>query len=219
MTVRAVAAALGVVVALAGCADGSASTATTTTTPSTSTTTTAPPIVLGTARALDLEVGQCYAPVPARQEPSEPAPTTTAATSAPTSDPGATEGSTQTVPTTVAPTTTAVPPVLVADCAGTHLAQVFAAFCLVTGAERVLEAGACPGPADEPWPGDREVRRAATRVCLEAFEQHFGEPYATSRRSTTELTPTEGAWRAGDHRVVCAASEPEPDPAAPSGGG
>jgi hypothetical protein len=141
------------------------------------TTTTGAPVVLGLARELDLQPGQCYAPLP----PQEPEPATPPAE-----------------------TTTTVPTRVVADCAGPHTARVFAAFCLVQLPDGSLDAGPCPEAPATPWPGDREVRRAAVRVCLQRFEAEFGEPYATSELRTEELTPTKGAWLAGDQRVVCA---------------
>jgi hypothetical protein len=159
----------------------------TATTPATeeTTATTEPPQVLGVARALDLQVGDCYAPLPE-----------------PTVDPDA--------PATTAPATTTTTMVtkLVADCSGSYQARVFATSCLQAMPDGTLDGGPCPGSPQDPWPGDREVRRAATRICLQHFEQTFGEPYATSVRVTEELTPTEGAWVNGDHRVVCAATEP-----------
>lgn len=147
------------------------------------TTTTGAPVPMGVARALDLQVGQCYAPMP--PPPEDPSTTTS---------------------------TPAVPSMIVADCAGPHTARVYAAFCLGAGADSLLAALECPVPPDQPWPGDREVRRAAVRLCLERFEQEMGEPYATTRRTASELTPTEGAWSLGERRVVCAATEPEPEP-------
>ena len=154
------------------------------------TTTTGPPVALGVARSLDLQVGQCYAPMPS-PPPEEPSTPTVAPGSAPV------------------PPTVAVPSMIVADCAGPHTARVYAAFCLGAGDDRVLMALECPVAPGQPWPGDREVRRAAVRLCLERFEQVLGEPYATTTRTAFELTPTEGAWSTGEHRVVCAATEPE----------
>jgi hypothetical protein len=152
----------------------------------TTTTVTGPPIVLGVVGALDLVEGQCYAPVP--PPPEDPSTTTTSGP----------------------PEVTAVPSMIVADCAGPHHAQVYAAFCLAPDPAGGLVAGDCPGQPGAPWPGDREVRRAAVRLCLERFEATFGEPYATTRRTAYELVPTEGPWSAGQHRVVCAADDPEP---------
>lgn len=199
--------ALLVALGTAGCSDDDEAATPTTTAPDATTTTTGPPVVLGVARPLDLQVGQCYAPIP---EPPDPTTTTTATTTPAAAAP--TDAETErSVPTTT--TTTESPSMIVADCAGPHRGQVYATFCLVRDAAGLLAPGNCSGPADDPWPGDREVRRAAVRICLALFEQQFGEPYATSDRSTAELTPTEGVWHTGDHRVVCTATDPTTSPA------
>lgn len=184
MTGRRTAWLLPLALLVAACSDDRPASAPTTSAAETSTTSTAPPLVLGVARALELQVGQCYASLPEPVEDPEATTTTTAHAST---------------------TTTTMASLAVADCAGTHRAQVYATFCLVALDGGALDAGPCPGPAEDPWPGDREVRRAAVRACLARFEEAFGEPYATSSRTSEELTPTEGAWQAGDHRVVCAA--------------
>lgn len=200
--------ALLVAVGTAGCSDDGDTAAPTTTAPEATTTTTGAPIVLGVVRPLDLQVGQCYAPIPA---PPDPTTTTTATTTPAAAPPADTETETETTVATTT-TTTEAPSMIVADCAGPHLGQVYGSFCLVRDAAGLLAPAECPGPADDPWPGDREVRRAAVRLCLALFEQQFGEPYATSDRSTAELTPTEGVWHTGDHRVVCTATEPATPP-------
>lgn len=187
MTARRTAWLIPLALLVAACSDdGPAAAPTTSPGEASSTTSTAPPLVLGVARALDLQVGQCYASLP---EPAEDPAASTTTTTAPSST-----------------TTTTMASLVVADCAGSHRAQVYATFCLVALEGGGLDAGPCPGPASDPWPGDREVRRAAVRACLARFEEAFGEPYATSPRTSEELTPTEGAWQAGDHRVVCGAS-------------
>jgi hypothetical protein len=150
------------------------------------TTTVGEPVVVGTAAALELVEGQCYAAAP---DP-DPATTTTTAT----------------------PGEVVLARVAVVDCDGAHEARVYRAFCLAPTADGGdgLAPVDCPGPVDgAPWPGDRELRRAAVRICLDDFADTFGERYATSERTTAELVPTNEEWAAGHHRVVCAAS-PEP---------
>jgi hypothetical protein len=134
-----------------------------------------PPVVLGRALALDLVEGQCYLEADDDQQPAA------ASTTVPTSD-----------------------PVLVVDCGARHDGEVYATTCLGADRSGAVVAGTCPGDPAQPWAGDRTVRRAAVSWCLARFSQHFGQPYATSERETTELTPTEGAWSAGVRGVVCA---------------
>lgn len=63
--------------------------------------------------------------------------------------------------------------------------------------------GQAVAPASEtPWPGDRIVRRAAIRLCLERFDQLFGS-YALSELVVEEFVPTEGIWGRGLRNVVC----------------
>lgn len=167
--------------ALAGCGGGGgAATPTPTTPPSTTTTTLSHPLVLRTAAALELDEGQCFA---ARPGPEEGAPTTT---------------------------TTAPPPgevvldeVLVVECGAAHDARVYGATCLGPDATGELVVTGCPGSPDTPWPGDRDLRQAAVRFCLQRFADELGEPYATSERTTVELVPNREEWAAGHHRVVC----------------
>lgn len=166
-------------------------------------TTTEPPVILALAPNLGLSPEQCFAEIPLVE--------TTTTTAAPT-----TQGSdTDDAPTTTLDaidqaleTTTTLPrppTVAVVDCGSTNLGQVYATFCLGTAEddEGQLTSVACPGDPESSYPGDRAIRRAAARVCLQRFEEAFGEDYAASTRIAQEFTPTEGVWELGDHRVVC----------------
>lgn len=166
----------------AGDAAGDAATGSTTTVPST-TSTSPEPVEVGRSRRLALEPGQCFAPI------EDDDPTTTTTTSGPGARPAeAPDGD----------------PVRLVDCGAAHEGQVYEAQCLAAGPDGRLQAGDCPGGVELVWPGDREVRQAAVRLCLARFEDHVGEPYATSDRLTVELVPDQGAWEAGGRRVVCA---------------
>lgn len=163
--------------------DGTGGATTTSATTAPSTTTTSPePVELGRSRELALEPGQCFAPT---DEDDPVTPTTAGGALRPAEEP---DGE----------------PVRVLDCGAAHEGQVYEALCLAGDPDGRLQAGDCPGEAELTWPGTREVRQAAVRLCLSRFEDHFGEPYATSARVTAELVPDQGAWEAGGRRVVCA---------------
>jgi len=199
---------------LSACTSGDAETVDTSSTTATTeaTTTTAPPIVRGLGESLGLAPGQCYDAVPETTTTTLP-PTTLAPTI---------EGETTTTqaPTTTEPqaaTTTIPRPPLVAivECAGTNEGVVFASFCigsLVEEDELVdlpneLGVVECDGDPDLVWPGDRLLRRAAARECVDRFEDVFSEPYATSEIGTTEFVPSRGVWERGDRRIVCTADQ------------
>lgn len=170
-------------------------------------TTTIPPPILALIGNLELAEGQCYGTLPPPSE-IEPDPTTTL--------PGGQSVETEpTVPPTLAPSTSTPRPSVVAvvDCEGPNSGTVYATFCLGPHPEFAddLTAAACPGGLDLEYPGDRNIRRAASRICLQRFSERFDEDYATSTRTATEFVPTEGLWNLDDRRVVCLASEPEPD--------
>jgi len=179
------------------------------------TTTTQPPIVRGLGETLGLSPGQCYADVP------ETTTTTAPPTTAPSTVPGETDDgeTTTTAPTTERPpitTTIPRPPMIaIVNCEGTNEGVVFDAFCigsLVPTGESIdlpTELGRveCDGDPDLDWPGDRLLRRAAARECVEQFETVFDEPYATSEIGTTEFVPSRGVWERGDRRVVCTADQ------------
>ncbi len=181
-------------------------------------TTTAPPRILSLAPNLDLVEDQCYARLPPPTTPESP--TTVVEQSDVTTA--------ETAPPTLAATTTLVPrpeAVAIVDCTGSYDGIVFATFCLgphETDPED-LTATSCPGALDLTYPGDRTIRRAAARICLQRFEQVFAEPYATSTRRAEEFVPTEPLWNRDDRRVVCLAGAPAADadadatlPSAPS---
>ena len=189
----------------------------TTTTTIAATTTVAPPIVLGLGPNLDLVDAECFAEIPVPTTlPATTLPTTGTSTSAsPTPDPP-TSG--PTVPDTLAVTTTdpKPPTVAIVDCGGTHLGQVYATFCLGSDEESVgtsdeeLTAVACPGDEGLDYPGDRTLRRAAARICLQRFEETFRQRYSVSSRIAQEFIPTEGVWNRDDRRVVCLSIEAPP---------
>ena len=167
------------------------------------------PVLLAVVPNLALAPEQCFAAVdsvvttPTTSQPSAPANTGEAATS--TTGPGSTTEPTS--PDTLPDTTVVARPAAVAvvDCNGGHEGRVYAAFCLGTDedSDGELTSVACPGDVDLPYPGDRNIRRAAARVCLQRFEETFAETYASSARVAREFTPNEGVWSLGDHRVVC----------------
>jgi hypothetical protein len=176
------------------------------------TTTTAPPMLLGLAPNLALGQGQCYAELPPEPDPDDT--TTTSTVAGETTVPATpTVPAEPTVPPTLAESTTTTPRptnVALVDCAGSHDGAVYATFCLGPRPEidNDLTAMACPGELELDYPGDRTIRRAATRVCLQRFEEVFGEAYGISARIAEEFVPTEPLWNIGDRRVVCVASEP-----------
>ncbi len=170
-------------------------------------TTTVPPLILSLAPNLDLIEGQCYASL------APPTPVESTTTLAESSDATTAE----TVPPTLAATTTLVPrpdTVAIVDCAGSWDGTVYATYCLGPHETDLadLTATACPGALDLEYPGDRTIRRAAARVCLQRFEQVFGEAYATSTRRAEEFVPTEPLWNRDERRVVCLAGAPTPVP-------
>ncbi len=172
----------------------------------TTTTTTTPPapVILALAPNLGLSPDQCFAEVPAVETTT---PTTLATSPEPEDGAEAANVTEPTTPETLPETTTIPrpPTVAVVDCNGTNLGQVYAAFCLGNDAEAPgeLTAIACPGLEPQDYPGDRTIRRAAARICLQRFEETFGEEYGSSTRVAQEFTPNEGVWALGDHRVVC----------------
>lgn len=166
-------------------------------------TTTEPPIIMALAPNLGLSPEQCFADVPLVE-------TTTTSTSSTTQGSDGSEDPVTTIDAIdqALETTTTLPrppTVAVVDCAGTNLGQVYATFCLgpTEDDESQLTSAACPGDPELSYPGDRAIRRAAARICLQRFEEAFGEDYAASERIAQEFTPTEGVWELGDHRVVC----------------
>lgn len=174
----AVAAAASLAACGGGGGDGGAAPTTTTTSAPPTSTTAADPVELGRAAALELDQGQCWTAPP---EPEPGAPTSTTA--------GAGE--------------VVLDEVVVVDCGAGHDARAYATTCLGADGAGRLGPAACPAPAEVPWPGDRELRRAAVRFCLERFAAEVGEPYATSERTTVELVPSQEEWAAGHRRVVC----------------
>ncbi len=177
------------------------------------TTTTAAPIVLATAANLGLPIGQCWDELAvATTSTTEAVPVTGDATT------------TTEAPTTTETTTPRPQVVAIVDCNGTNRGEIYSSFCigLSPEADEQVESASgartsdllalvpCPGDSDLVWPGDRELRRAAARVCLNVFAQVFAEPYSTSARVARELTPNEGLWDRGERRVVCSATQPPP---------
>ncbi len=179
------------------------------TTTTIATTTTVPPIFLGVSPNLDLVANECFADLPTSASTTAPAEESTS-----TPDESSTPETEPTVPDTLPITTTIPTPPMLAlvDCNGTNLGQVFATFCLGDDEEATgqLTAVACPGDPDLDYPGDRSLRRAAARICLQRFEETFGRPYSIATRVAQEFVPTEGVWNRDDRRVVCHSIEPPP---------
>ncbi len=168
---------------------------------SASTTTIAAPILALTGN-LDLVEGQCYAKLP---------PPSTVVDEPTTTTPGGRAQATEpTVPPTLAAPTSTPRPSIVAlvDCGEANQGTVYATFCLGPHPEfdDDLTAEPCPGNVEIEYPGDRTIRRAAARICLQRFGERFNEDYATSTKTATEFVPTEGLWRLEDRRVVCLVS-------------
>lgn len=172
------------------------------------TTTTAAPILYGLVPNLALAPEQCWADIATTTT------STTSTTAPPTTvaEDASTTTTEDTVPETLPPTVTSVPqaPTIgVVDCAGSHDGQAFASFCLAAETDEdgaptgELTSGPCDGITELEWPGDRTVRRAAARICLEHFALAFDEPYEESPLTAREFTPTEGIWERGERRVVC----------------
>ncbi len=60
-----------------------------------------------------------------------------------------------------------------------------------------------------PWPGEAAVSAAGDGLCLGAFYGFAGIDYGSSVLLYQPLLPTQGSWEgAGDHAVVCLASDP-----------
>lgn len=222
MSARLLAIGLSAIITLAGCTSQAPVSESATTSVSDedveTTTTTAAPIVLATAANLGLPIGQCW-------DELAVATTTTLAPGLTTAD-GVT---TTTSPATTQTTTPHPQVVAIVDCNGTNKGEIYSSFCIgldpdsdeevesASGAQisDLLELVPCPGDSELLWPGDRELRRAAARVCLNVFVGVFAEPYATSDRVAREITPNEGLWERGERRVVCSATQPpEPTPTA-----
>lgn len=193
------------------------------TTTAVATTTTVPPVVLGLSPNLDLVATECFADLPtatsvASTEQDDRADQNDSADqdegAEPTGNEQPTPETEPTIPDTLPVTTTIpMPPMLaIVDCNGSNLGQVFATFCLGDDEEASgqLTAVACPGDPDLDYPGDRSLRRAAARVCLQRFEESFKQPYSIATRVAQEFVPTEGVWNRGDRRVVCHSVEPPP---------
>ncbi|MFT7597173.1 MAG: hypothetical protein ACI8TP_000091 [Acidimicrobiales bacterium] len=188
-----------------GSSDGSSDGNTASSSNSAATSTTELPVILAIAPNLGLSPDQCFAEVPLAE------PTTTTSEAVVTSPDENDQTTTQaTAPDTLPETTTIPrpPTVAVVDCAGTNLGQVYAVFCLGDDEDDPgnLTSRVCPGDTELAYPGDRNIRRAAARACLQRFAEVFGEQYAASERVAQEFTPNEGVWGQGDRRVVCHAS-------------
>ncbi len=188
--------------ACTGSGDGGESGGSSTSSDESTTTSTDPPSIVALTPSLGLAPDQCWSEVPeATTTSTTQPPRTTSSLATTTTEP--------VVPETLGETQTTLPrppTIAIVTCEGTHTGQAFAAFCLLEDFESEsdrLTSGNCSVPSELDWPGDRAVRRAAARICLQRFEEHFGEPYAQSQLIAREFTPTEGVWELGDRRVVC----------------
>lgn len=56
---------------------------------------------------------------------------------------------------------------------------------------------------EKTFPGDTEVRDAASQACLGPFEEYVGTPYLDSRLDVGTLFPTESSWAQGDRMIIC----------------
>jgi hypothetical protein len=69
------------------------------------------------------------------------------------------------------------------------------------------------GPLDGPddYPGEEELDRLATRLCLEQFEPSLGlQPEnAPDGLELLRLQPSEDSWSEGDREIECIAALPE----------
>lgn len=195
-------------------------------------TTTQAPAILALTPDLDLLADECWAPIPPPPAPtttttvagttSEVKPTTTVQTTPETLGEAATTVPLPTIIAQVDCRGTNEGQVFANFCLGANpidddptLPKLVAVACegdngagsttTASGSEEVGgETDSQPDtPASEtPWPGDRIVRRAAIRLCLERFDQLFGS-YALSELVVEEFVPTEGIWGRGLRNVVC----------------
>lgn len=181
---------LGIVLGLGlllGACTGSAATGTSlpTASPETSTTTNTTPaeptIILGVVQQLALVAGQCWGTLPTPQ------------------------------PSTSLPASLTV---TVVECGEEVQGITYGNGCLGAEPPEAREpviTVACPGRAEDPFPGTRELERAAIAACLPLFEDGVGERYATSELEAIELVPTEEMWLIGERRYVCTAQPPTPE--------
>jgi hypothetical protein len=80
--------------------------------------------------------------------------------------------------------------VTVVSCARPHDAEVFAAFTL---------------PAT-PWPGSSAVQVDAGNGCASRLDSYINPQLATASLTQQYIYPNQGAWQAGERRVVCEVS-------------
>jgi hypothetical protein len=80
--------------------------------------------------------------------------------------------------------------VTVVSCASQHDAEVFAAFTLPAG----------------PWPGPSAVRVDAGDGCASRLDSYIDPQLATASLTQAYIYPNQGAWQAGERRVVCEVS-------------
>ena len=80
--------------------------------------------------------------------------------------------------------------VTVVSCASQHDAEVFAAFTLPAG----------------PWPGSSAVRVDAGDGCASRLDSYIDPQLATASLTQAYIYPNQGAWQAGERRVVCEVS-------------
>ena len=139
------------------------------------TTTLGPVAIVDVKQELALEAGQCWGPLPTPQ------------------------------PETTVPASLTV---AVVECSGQNAGLAYGNGCLAANSpddREPVQIIPCPGRPEDPWPGDRDIGRAAVSACLPLFEAGVGEQYASSSFEAIEMVPTMEQWLAGERRFVCTA--------------
>ncbi|WP_402462920.1 DUF4190 domain-containing protein [Isoptericola aurantiacus] len=78
-------------------------------------------------------------------------------------------------------------PMVPADCAEPHDSEVFA----------VQDFD------DEQYPGDVAVQTRSRDLCMDAFAEYVGTPYADSELDFIYFYPTAPSWKLGDRQMLC----------------
>jgi hypothetical protein len=58
-------------------------------------------------------------------------------------------------------------------------------------------------------PSDAELETIFTSICIDAFEDYVGAPYATSAIYASMISPSEGSWSDGDRTFTCVLYDPD----------
>lgn len=62
----------------------------------------------------------------------------------------------------------------------------------------------------DAYPGADQLNEIASRRCTADFREYVGVDYLLSDLELVPLIPSEQGWGAGDHRIICTATAPEP---------